>query len=609
MKKEGVIAVAVLFLILSLSLVSVIAVNDSASTTTTAGVTPVTDDTAVVTKAYNCLKSKVTSADNCKSLSAEEQALSLLALAYDETSQRSCLSALNDFSNNDLCWPSTGCQLKETALAILAKKYINQDTEDSEQWLLEKNMTPSNLIWYLQVDADGAASCQVNIDDGTERDFSIDEDKKLSGDASGCLIRAQDDYWFRISSSCYDKKFTVSCDQAFVTNLLYQKENSQTIFVSSRTSQSSAGGQTFEKVNVMCFGTGSSCDYEGSLWATIALSQTGNDVSAFIPYLSAASSDNEKYSPYPFLFYLTAEDIYLSNTLRARLTAKYWQAISTPYGKYYDSALAIMFLTGSGAQEIDESKAYFLSIADNNGCWPSIKDSALLLFASWPRAAASIGTQNPCSPTYYCISSGDCAAAFGTPLPSSEYSCPNALSVCCNKPAVQKTCVEKGGNICTGNEGCAGGSFATSTDSTNSKCCIGGTCAEIIPDDCAGNCKSSCESGESLLEGTCSGGNVCCSEKSSSLWWLWLLIILIILGILGFIFRDKLRILWFKISSKFSKSPPPSPQGMRGMPPRYPMPPNQQQFRMPQPPRGFQPQGIRSSEFDNTLRKLKDMSR
>ena len=506
---KGVVVFAVLLLVISLSFI-VIAADNETDTTAGAISTTTTDNTAVVTKAYNCLKNKVADAGNCKELSAEEQALSLLALAYDETSQQNCQSALNDFSNNDLCWPSTGCRIKETAQAILAKDYIMQDTSSSESWLISKNMTPEDLIWYLQIDTEEASECKVNIDDGQERGFSIDSDKKLSGDAGGCLVRAQDDYWFRISSSCYSRKFTISCEKSFVTNLLYQKENSQTIFVSSKTSQASANGQTEEKVDVRCFGQGTSCDYEGSLWAVLALSKTGHDISSFIPYISAAAADNEKYSPYPFLYYLTAENVYLSNTLGSRLPAKYWQAISSPYSKYYDSALSIMFLYGSGAQEIEESKEYFLSISDNNGCWPSIRDSALLLFAGWPRSAANVDYNlNACEPTYYCMARGDCTAAFGETL--SAYTCPSALSICCSNPAVQKTCVEKSGTICSSDQGCAGGSFVISTDSTDRKCCIEGTCQEIPVDDCAGTCKSTCDNGESELSaGICSGYNVCC---------------------------------------------------------------------------------------------------
>lgn len=600
--KKGVIAFAILLLVFSMFLVSA-ADDDSTTTTTTAGAVPVTDDTAMVTKAYTCLKNKVAAADNCESLSAEEQALSLLALAYDETSQKNCQAALNKFSNNDLCWPSTGCRIKDTALAILARNYIGQDTVDSEQWLLGKNMTPSDLIWYLQIDTGEASSCTVNIDDGQEREFSIGDDKKLSSDAGGCLVRAQDNYWFRISSSCYDKKFTVSCDKSFVTNLLYQKQNSQTIFVSSKTSQASANGQTEETVNVRCFGSGSSCDYEGSLWAVLALSKTGNDVSSFIPYISAASSDNEKYSPYPFLYYLTAEEIYLSNTLGGRL-AKYWQALNTPYNKYYDSALAIMFLSGSGSQEIEESKAYFLSISSNDGCWPTIRDSAMLLFAGWPRAAASVDyEQNPCQPTYYCIQRGDCTAALGQVL--TEYSC-TGTNICCTMPAIQKTCIEKGGIVCDSGESCLGGSPVSATDTSN--CCIGGECGEIPQDTCEGTCKTECENKEELGQGTCSSVSFCCIKKPSSLWWLWLLIILIILVVIAIIFREKLRIIWLKFSSKFHRS---SPSSSQGMPPRYP--PQMPQFQRANPS-GFPPQrtsfqGIKSGEFDNTLKKLREMSK
>ena len=98
-----------------------------------------------------------------------------------------------------------------------------------------------------------------------------------------------------MADKCLEKEFSVSCDQDFITALVYQKNTGSTVFVSSETHSSVSLGTTTEKVDSRCFSTGNKCDYEGSLWASIALAKVGEDVSQYIPYLLAFSGDNQKY--------------------------------------------------------------------------------------------------------------------------------------------------------------------------------------------------------------------------------------------------------------------------------------------------------------------------
>lgn len=591
MKKEGIIFIFVTILLLSTILVS--ADDDS------------TNSTALVEKAYSCLEDKVASNDNCGDLSVEEQALSLLALAYDETSQKNCLSALESNSQDNYCWPSTGCELKETALATISLDYIGEDTSNAEEWLLSQNTTPDDLIWYLQIEAKEKTSCTISVN-GNEYEINIDEDKKINSDAGSCLDKTNDDYWFEISSSCYDKKFEISCDVDFITNLLYQKEDSSTIFVSSETSSAPADGTTEETVDVLCFEDGGECDYEGSLWAVLALSKVGKDVTPFLPYLSAAASDNEKYFPDSFLYILTAEDLYLANLLDLQTPSDYWQVLNSPYGKYYDSSLAFFALYESGADELEDAKDYFLTHQSSDYCWPSLRDTALLLASGWPRAATTVTSSSKTSCSSgggYCILPGDCTQANGEVL--SDYYCTSSSYVCCSKDEIEETCTNKAGIICSEDESCSG-SEISSSDSTN--CCLG-TCEEIVEYTCD-NCKTTCDSDETLASGTCPLNQVCCEDKeesSGSYWWIWLLVILIIIVIILILMRNKIRVWWFEFRNKSNKkSPglPPSPGMSRMMPPRgFP--------QMPQGlPRGMPPSSsIKSNEFDDTLKKLRDMSK
>jgi hypothetical protein len=543
--KKKVALILLGFMLISLAFAS--AENNTQETFTTL------DYSSQIDKAYSCLKESVEKEDNCQDLTSTEQAFSLLALAYDEKSQRNCKNELLDNSIDNECWPETGCRIKETAISLLALNYIGHSTGKIEDWLLSQNTTPSDLIWYLQIDANERAECKITYDD-SERTINIEEDKTLSTDAGSCLTRSQEDYWLKISPSCFNKKFIISCDKDFITNLIYKKENSKTVFVSSSTHSSPAEGQTEEKVNVRCFKQGNKCDYEGSLWAAFALREAGRDIDAFLPYLSATAADNEKYLPDSFLHMLTAEDIYFTNLLQLQTPASYWKAQESPYNKFYDTSLAILSLFSSAIIETEEARDYLISVQGKNGCWQGVRETAFILFSSWPRAPARVSSETDycIDEGYYCISSAECTEEGGEIL--DNYYCESLSSKCCSKPATEKLCSEKQGTICTENQVCTG-QFVPSLDS--GKCCLNGDCEEITESECgqAGHsCKSTCsESNEELKSYSCPGLDLCCGSKQQSSSWIWIIIILVILIAVGVIFRKKLQMRRRRMKTKFSK--------------------------------------------------------
>ena len=110
-------------------------------------------------------------------------------------------------------------------------------------------------------------------------------------------------YFLRISGSCLDQNFTISCDKDFITTLLYKKSGEQTFYVSSQTHVAQAFDITEEVINSFCLGL-TDCDYEGTLWATLALAKIGEDITPYLPYISAESDENEnkRYLPSAFLY-------------------------------------------------------------------------------------------------------------------------------------------------------------------------------------------------------------------------------------------------------------------------------------------------------------------
>ncbi len=560
-----------------------------------------------VDKAYQCLTDKVSG--KCSSLSAEEKAFSALATG-------DCKSDLTSD-------PKFKTDVKYTSQAVLAL----DGNSDGENWLISRNATPTELVWFLEIEANNASSCSIQYS-GQSFTVNIDENKKLSSNAGNCLVLAQDNYWLRVSPSCYGTEFSVSCNQSFLTTFLFKKSTSSTIHVSENTSSAAAGGTTKEKVESSCFtqgGSGSSCNYESSLWAALALDFHGEDVSAYLPYLITLADENQRFLPDAFLYALTANTEFKVSLLSKQKSSQWWMESGD---KFYDTALALYPLQSESPQEKTNAKTWLLNARDANGCWENnIRNTAFILASIWPKQTGGGGGGElpDCEDAgYYCTSTAACETGEGEIL--GEFDCPS-LYKCCTTPAVIETCSETGGDICSSNQRCIGGTSVDASDlRTGETCCVGGSCdsgQEIS--DCelnSGICKTAeCADSEQETAYSCNlAGDICCVQKTGgkSYWWLWVLLVLIILVVLGIIFRDRLRILWFRMKSGGKPKPGPGPRPpyapqyfpgyqrpMIRVPERRILVPVQQPLRKPiaKIKSGAQ------KELDDVLKKLKEMGK
>ncbi len=602
MKKE--VSGILLILFITLSLTFIIADEE-------------TESLELIDKAYSCLKSQLN--ENCGDTKSTEQAsLSLLAMAYDSAIQSDCKSSLNNKKSGD-CWGSTSsasCDLKSTSLGVLALDHINSDTEDSVEWLLEKEKLTTDLDWYLEIDSNEATTCSIKVNEGTAKTFNIAENKKISGSTT-CLSPAEQNYFLKISDSCLDDDFTISCDRDFITTLLYKKPGSSVYYVSSATHSASASGNTEEKVNAYCFAKSGTCDYEGSLWAALALAKTGKSISLYIPYITAMSEEveNRKHLPSAFLYMLTNEDDYYAELVNQQKQGKYWEESGK---KFYDTSVALLALQNLNIEAVDNTKDYLLEIQDNSGCWNSnnIRDTSFLLYAGWPKPPVYSGTskRTDCKESgHYCVSANDCSDSLD------NFYCFGS-DVCCETKPQQESCENKDGIICPSDYRCTGTEvIALDTNYCCLASCIEGGTSESECEEARYSCKTSCSSGETEKTGyECDYiGDICCGEKEGGSWTLVvLLIILIILVILAIIFRNQLKTWWFRIKSK-SKFGKPSSSSIRPMPPFGGMP----QLRSPMPRQRYSsrrpmrrthsraPSRQKDTLFDDTMKKLKDMSK
>ncbi len=596
MKKRELVMIICVLAIISI-FPSVLALNE------TSGIS----DTSIVTKAYQCLDNQIKEKVQTK-LSLEEAIFSSLALGPQENLKATIESERRP---GDSCWPKDGCKLKETAEVAIAYKRIGKDTTDIEKWLLSKAIITKDLDWYLEIDATNhiPATCTITYD-GADKEVRILDNMKLEGNAGSCLTVSSSRYWLQIKPACLDKEFEISCNQDFITTLIYQKNDAT--YISSETHSSASGGSTKEITNAKCFKNIDACDYEGTIWATLALHKLGRDTSAFTSYLLALSEDNQKYLPSAFLYIIAGGDDQFSQIIQKQKDGKYWETSANK--RYYDTSLAMLALSGTSSAELENTKKYLLSIAKDSGCWNNnnIRDTAFILYSGWPKDfSIPTETKSCMAAGYFCITKDDCTEAGGEIL-SNE--CNNFNMFCCSKSLPEKTCAEKNGIICNANQECRNGNTAPASDGT---CCLSKICDPISTQntcELSGDiCRfSSCASGEEQVIKNCDTSDKICCEKtsvptSSLNTWIWILVVLIIIVVLGIIFRNKIRVWWFKFQGKARSSPITRP----GIPPAggyYGMP--RQQRMIPKQYNSSRPQSnARDKEMEETLKKLRDMSK
>jgi hypothetical protein len=626
MSKRGASALAIFFLFIILSF-SVLAQSNATESNQTTSKNK-------IDAGYQCLVGKVE--NKCSSLTLEEQIFSLLALSHDRDIKEECAESIIASSSNDgECWPSNNCNIKTTAQAILALSEAGEDTSKAEDWLLSRNSTSSDLTWFLEIDSNSATSCTIEYE-GQSYSISIGEDKKISSDAGTCLSRSSGNYWLRVSPNCYEDNFKISCNQGFLTTLLYQKQGSSQIYVSSDVMSASAEGSVEEKITALCFSSsGSQCDYEGSLWAAYVLDKD-YDISSFRPYITALSEENEQFLPEAFIYALTGNTDSYNILIGKQLFNQYWDVSGE---KLYDTPLALLLLGSVGSKEAANAREYLLDVQDSNGCWKNnIRDTSFILYSGWPKFSSTgvppVLDREPCvDQGFYCMFAFDCLDAAGDDL-SDNYQCVGS-QVCCSKPPIKGTCADEGGVKCSLDEQCVNGNDISGlvSDVSSGEICCSGTCQEFVANECAQNvgiCKTFCDNDEDESFYSCPiSSDTCClksaapvDEGGPNIWIIILLVILIILVIIAILFRDRIRSYYYKYKSRKTVTrtgPGPSSNVPGGRPPGYPprLPPGYPSRPIP---RRILPQSSRiqpsrpsnnktDKELDETLNKLKNMGK
>jgi len=370
---------------------------------------------------------------------SEDVALSLFAMAHDDYLADQGKKALIDKSMNKkgVCWPST-CNTKATALSLLALKRLGENTKEIEDWILDRSKTfkATDVSWYIQLDTDGKASCNISYANKKDK-INIDEEKKvsLSGSSSCLSVSQSGGYWLGISSVCLDNTYKIECSEYVTGTLLYSKYSS--LYVPSKTEK---GEEVEIKIETKCLiGSGNECDYDSTLWAAYALDKADRDVNVLMPYLIANAES--KYMSDAFLYIITGEESYAEKLASLQDKQGFWK--ESFKGRYYDTALAVLALGNyfEGEENVGAAKDYIVESQDVEGSWgSSLQDTSLVLYALWAKPVTYVPTA---AEEKACETEGnDCRSeclSDEEELSSLSYSC-DLGKVCCKVKEVSAEC-------------------------------------------------------------------------------------------------------------------------------------------------------------------------
>lgn len=527
--KKGAAIFAILFIVSAVVLISVFAAASS--------------ETEGVQKAYQCVNNVIQS-KTCNGLSTQEKIFSLASVGK-------CKPELYNDSFNDTCWPKGKCTPEMTAKAVVALKSVGANVDKPVKWLQSQKDVSPDLNWYLEVDSNRPVSCTVGYEDPTAKGsntynqypFKIGGDKLINQNAGNCLELSNGGYWYQINPACYKTSFEISCNESFISTLLFQEAGSSTYHVSGNPQGASEGGKTLEKTDSYCLlNSRKVCDYLGTLWGSAALKIAGENITDYLPYLitSRSLAENEKYLPNSFLYLLTNNLQYKSDLLYKQSMDGFWK-IPGGVGKFYDTALALLPFQGQDLPQKNDAKTALFkeNVQGADGCWDNgnLVSTEFLIYSIWPRGISnggggnggvnnslcttysdygfscvnstsqcsgtthpeyecdSDGTQICCEPSnenggggtqqtcetagYNCISSSQCDTLSRES--SFDSTCP-PFTICCSAQPQTVTCSDEGGQICSSDEHCSGGNTLSTDDlQIGEKCCIEpGTCEKKV---------------------------------------------------------------------------------------------------------------------------------
>lgn len=215
--------------------------------------------------AYSQLESQLSTLQSWKSLNVEENAMSLIALSYDDALAANGKTALLGKMNNS-CFKSASekCDVKSTALALMALNSSNSGADDVREWLLNAGNSIDRGIWSIITESGSTEliSCTYKIN-GQEETMTI------SQGAMSKPVSLPDEKTIDVELSC-------NASENISARIANTYEGTVNNFPMARQNNLFSVSLNNEK----CWGSSErrECDAESTAYALMALDDTGFEV-------------------------------------------------------------------------------------------------------------------------------------------------------------------------------------------------------------------------------------------------------------------------------------------------------------------------------------------
>lgn len=405
------------------------------------------------------------------------------------------------------CWPSNSCNVRDTALALMAL----QRSEESIKldWLLDKQIASLSGNWFLQIDTPSSGTCTIKDEDAT---YTI---TVSAGKLSTNLCKtptAEFDLNTCLKPNLLSepsKQLEVDCPLAVTPyiSLLHQDGTSYYVFAADHT-----------KKQTISVNNGYFSDVESTLYTNWVLKYLGSKINSLTWLKKNYNSNNVVHLS---LLYLITENKYFLTAL-----VELQDQTEGNFGTEFETAVATLALAKSKEYNSALEKAYeWLGEKQVDG---SINGD--LLDTSVALYSFGISEGGITIPT--CTSDAEC---------SSGYHCKNGE--CTKKEITPTVCIVN--NECELGENCE--NCPADCLKTGEVCCNdiaykGKCCTDL---DCGTN--------EECISHECKAKELPKAEKSSAVFWV--LFIILIIAFLIFIYYTQFYKKGRSLSSLFKKKP------------------------------------------------------
>lgn len=301
--------------------------------------------------------------------SAIDASLATLAATKSDivNNQDAAQKLLNLKNSRQDCWPSTNCNIKDTALAILALKRTGNTI--STTWLKEQEKPNTEGTWYLQIDTQATGNCNVKYGDKTKV-VQVEEGRiKSELCPSSTQLSLNDCLQSNLIKDKTYLDIVVACSQLGTGKISLIHKVDEKYFITEEVSSNVYTNLKIKNSNFV--------DYESTLYASWALKAIGEEVNSVV-WLKRFYTPSIETSALMYL--ITEEELYLTDLLT------FQDENTGSFGTVYETSLVILALRkhGSYMSEVDFAKIWLESKMLEDSSWnKDIKDTAMAVYGAF----------------------------------------------------------------------------------------------------------------------------------------------------------------------------------------------------------------------------------